>query len=46
MSLPFKSLLPYDGRVVILAYQPFLPFCLEAAGTSQTSDSDSETSES
>lgn len=51
MPLPFASLLPYDGRVLLLDHKPLLPICvaeLEPVDTSESvtaTDATSETSE-
>jgi hypothetical protein len=47
MSLPFKALLPIDGRVLLLRYVPVYPHCFEAEQSSESeSESSSESEES
>ena len=40
MSLPFKSLLPMDGHLLMLDYEPVLPVCTPSGD--ETSESTSE----
>lgn len=44
MPLPFTSLLPFDGRVAFLDYEPLLPLCTENLATDDTSESASASS--
>ena len=49
MPAPFQSLLPIEGRVLLLKYTPFLPFCPSQGGDegseSESSENEEETFE-
>ncbi len=40
-SLPFLSLLPCVGRIMIFEYEAFVPICIEEVLDDLTSDSES-----
>jgi hypothetical protein len=40
-SLPFLSLLPYVGRIMIFEYEAFTPVCIEEILDDLSSDSES-----
>lgn len=41
-SLPFSSLLPFEGRVLWFEYEAFVPLCIEEVLDDLTSDSESD----